>query len=61
MARRPASRGRDRSVALFLIASLSVTAPALSVWVAPGMPWWSVYALWSLLIAGAAGIAWRNR
>ena len=32
----------------------ALLSPALHLWVAPGMPWWTLYAVWGAIIALAA-------
>jgi hypothetical protein len=46
--------GSDRGVLLFLLAAGALLSPALQLWVAPGMPWWTLYAVWGAIIALAA-------
>lgn len=54
-------RNHDRSALLFAVALMAVTSPALRVWVHPALPWWTLYALWLVLIALAAAIGLRRR
>ncbi|AXQ30923.1 hypothetical protein D0B54_20550 [Solimonas sp. K1W22B-7] len=44
----------DHTVVLFLLAAGALLSPALQLWVAPGMPWWTLYAVWGAIIAAAA-------
>lgn len=46
--------GADRGFLLFLLAAGALLSPALQLWVAPGMPWWTLYAVWGTIIALAA-------
>lgn len=50
----------DHSLVLFLLAAGALLSPALQLWVAPGMPWWTLYAVWAAIIALAA-LAQRRR
>ena len=50
----------DHSLVLFLLAAGALLSPALQLWVAPGMPWWTLYAVWGVIIALAA-LAQRRR
>lgn len=44
----------DRALLLFLFAAGALLSPALLLWIAPGRPWWTLYAVWGLIIAVAA-------
>ncbi|MDM4770326.1 hypothetical protein C3942_10515 [Solimonas fluminis] len=44
----------DQALVLFLLAAGALLSPALQLWVAPGMPWWTLYAVWGAIIALAA-------
>lgn len=50
----------DHGLVLFLLAAGALLSPALQLWVAPGMPWWTLYAVWGAIIALAA-LAQRRR
>jgi MYXO-CTERM domain-containing protein len=52
--------GSDRSLVLFLLALAALVSPALRLWIAPGSPWWSLYAVWALIVLAAA-LAARRR
>lgn len=49
--------GADRALLLFLLALGGLLSPALLLWTGPGRPWWSLYAVWGLIIllAGLSG------
>lgn len=50
----------DRGFVPFLLAAGALLSPALQLWVAPGMPWWTLYAVWGAIIAAAAVAARRE-
>ncbi len=54
--RRPDEGGGEgnQSLVLFLLAAGALLSPALQLWVAPGMPWWTLYAVWAAIIGVAA-------
>lgn len=51
----------DRALVLFLLAAGALLSPALRIWAAPGMPWWTLYAVWGAIIAAAALAQRRSR
>jgi len=44
----------ERALLLFLFAAGALLSPALLLWIAPGRPWWTLYAVWGAIIAAAA-------
>jgi len=44
----------ERALLLFLFAAGALLSPALLLWIAPGRPWWTLYAVWGVIIVAAA-------
>ncbi|MDE2148567.1 MAG: hypothetical protein KGJ55_01785 [Gammaproteobacteria bacterium] len=53
--------GADHEVALTLLAAALLASPAAALWNDPVRPWWLLYLVWAVLIAGAAWLARMRR
>ncbi|EIT71930.1 hypothetical protein WQQ_20670 [Hydrocarboniphaga effusa AP103] len=46
---------------LFLLSLVALGSPALSIWFGAACPWWTIYAVWLVIIALSAALLGGRR
>jgi len=60
--RRPSGDGDgERALVLFLLSLVALGSPALSIWFGAACPWWTIYAVWLVIIGLSAALLGGRR